>query len=220
MTSVEMMRRPSWAMEIMGRLRHHNIKIYRHSIRVGFIAQTLKSDINNTLPHNLYLAGLLHDCGKLEISAEVLDKERTSVTVDDEVLIGKHPYIGSEMVAKYDRSIADIIQGHHRWGNNTESHPLKNGSAKKSYFKIELEQMMLAVADKADVLINRTKGLNGVQVNEMSLSEFINRFQKEIDAGLIQKNHLLNALMYAWNIGARQGRILGKFAYVKDTFLA
>ena len=210
---------PPWTVEIMGKLRSHNTNTYQHSVRVGFIADALWKDLMpgkvkdsqfEIYPHELFLSGFVHDCGKLEIAASVLNKTEP-LSDEENKLIGEHPYTGAQMVAKDNITVADIIRGHHRFGKNGIEYPdydLNNDAraAKErvGYGAVEQAQIVLAIADKADVAINRIKGLHGVEVDDKSSSEFIERFQIEINAGLVKEVQLVNALQYAWNIAIDQ----------------
>ena len=212
---------PSWTVEIMGKLRNHNTNTYRHSVRTGFITYALWKDIVSgkeegnqfeIYPHELFLSGFVHDCGKLLIPAEILDKNAESkLSEKEQVLIAQHPYTGANMVTDDSVVVADIIRGHHRFGKNGIKYPdydLNNDAraAKErvGYNIVEQAQIVLAIADKADVAINRIKGLHGVEVDDKSRSEFIERFQIEINAGLVKEVQLVNALQYAWNIAIDQ----------------
>lgn len=213
---------PSWTVNIMQNLRKHDEIIYRHSVRVGFIAYTLWKDFTdmhperNLEPHlnNLFISGLVHDCGKLEIPPKILAKRENIEILSDyeKFLITRHTHAGEIMVEMYDSDIAEIIKGHHRWGNDGEEHPLNQNKNITDYSDIELAQMILAIADKADVAINRSqKGLLGVEVNEKSQTTFTARFQKETTAGLVKADFLSSALKYTWNIGTDQQNNWGEF---------
>lgn len=210
---------PSWTIDIMGKLRKHNTDTYRHSVRVGFITNALWRDLMpdkvkdsqfEIYPHELFLSGFVHDCGKLGVPASVLSKTEP-LNDEENRLIGEHPYTGAQMVAKDSEVVADIIRGHHRFGKNGIDYPnydLDKDSivAKKrvGYNIVEQAQIVLAVADKADVAINRIRGLNGVSINDESILEFILRFQKEKAVGLLEENFLIRALQYAWDMGKAQ----------------
>ena len=215
----EQMLLPLWTVEIMGKLRSHNTNIYQHSVRAGFIAYALWKDFISRrvsgeqfeiYPHELFLYGFVHDCGKLYISPEILNKTEP-LSDEENRLIGKHPYTGAQMVAKDSKVVADIIRGHHRFGKNGIEYPDYNlnddaraAKERVGYSTVEQAQIVLAIADKADVAINRINGLHGVEVDDKSRSEFIERFKKEIDEGLVEEIQLINALQYAWNIGIAQ----------------
>lgn len=218
----EQMILPPWTVDIMQRLRNHNTNTYRHSVRVGFIANALWRDLMpdkvkdsqfEIYPYELFLSGLVHDCGKLDISAEILNK-RGKLNEDEQILIEKHPYTGAQMISKDSIVVADIIRGHHRFGKNDIEYPdyerdwdTQEAKKRDGYNIVEQAQIVLAVADKADVAINRIRGLNGVLINDESTLEFILRFQKEKRAGLLEENLLIiliRALQYAWDMGKAQ----------------
>lgn len=217
---------PPWTVGIMGKLRKHNTDTYRHSVRTGFIAYALWKDIvsdkeeNNQFeiyPYELFLAGLVHDCGKLNIPAEILNR-RGKLNNDEQILLGEHPYTGAQMISKDSIVVADIIRGHHRFGKNDIEYPdyerdsdTQEAKKRDGYNIVEQAQIVLAVADKADVAINRIRGLNGVLINDESTLEFMLRFQKEKTAGLLEENLLIKALQYATKVGEHQKKYWGDF---------
>lgn len=206
---------PVWAAGLAGELREHDILTYNHSVRTGLITRGLwrmrlptAMDTGTAFvsENDMLLAGLLHDISKKEVSAAILDK-RGALTAEEADLLATHPFTSAATVAPYETKIADIIRGHHRFGKNGVIYPrYENDSDAQSamqrpgYAEVEVAQRILAIADKADVAINRVRGIQGTSV-ESEMDEMRSRFQKELREGLIREEWLYFALQLAWEMG-------------------
>lgn len=86
-----------------------------HSERVAFIARWITDRIAETTPieedevHRIYLAGLLHDIGKIGISEAVLRK-RGKLDDDEMSRIKAHPQIGASILSEI-KQMRDIVPG-------------------------------------------------------------------------------------------------------------
>ncbi|TFG39220.1 MAG: HD domain-containing protein, partial [Candidatus Aminicenantes bacterium] len=87
-----------------------------HSERVAFICRHLaeKLSFEPTRINNVYLAGLLHDVGKIGVSEAVLCKPGR-LTDDEFTQIKKHPQIGADILKsiKQMEHISRIVLSHH-----------------------------------------------------------------------------------------------------------
>ncbi len=86
-----------------------------HSERVAFIARWITDRIAEITPidedevHRIYLAGLLHDIGKIGISEAVLRK-RGKLDDDEMARIKAHPQIGASILSEI-KQMKDIVPG-------------------------------------------------------------------------------------------------------------
>lgn len=86
-----------------------------HSERVAFIARWITDRIAEVTPidedevHRIYLAGLLHDIGKIGISEAVLRK-RGKLDDDEMARIKAHPQIGASILSEI-KQMRDIVPG-------------------------------------------------------------------------------------------------------------
>ncbi len=217
---------PAWTKDIMKKLRYHNINTYRHSVRVGFIAYSLWKDLIETTHdirlrpqiNNILIAGFVHDCGKLNVSKKILDNAGQLSHVEKEI-ISWHPHMGAAMIYHHDRDIADMVRGHHRWGTKFAyiAYPpyfadpfAREEIENDNYPIVRKAQIMLAIADKADVVINRVNGLGGGGV-QPEIGKFSERFEEEINRGDVTEDMLKKALQYAVQAGEYQQKYWGDF---------
>lgn len=89
---------------------------YKHSFNVANVAQALALALHYNEPEakKFYLAGLLHDIGKLAVPDTILNKQ--SKLTDEEFLIMKqHPYYSQLILSKVEgfEEMADWIGHHH-----------------------------------------------------------------------------------------------------------
>ncbi|MBN1816628.1 MAG: HD domain-containing protein [Sedimentisphaerales bacterium] len=86
-----------------------------HSERVAFIARWIAERLAETMPiredqiHHIYLAGLLHDIGKIGIGEAVLCK-KGALTEEERNRIKAHPRIGASILADI-KQMKDIVPG-------------------------------------------------------------------------------------------------------------
>ncbi|MCE5186327.1 MAG: HD domain-containing protein [Planctomycetaceae bacterium] len=86
-----------------------------HSERVAFISRWIGERLSQTQPvsekelHHIYLAGLLHDIGKIGVSEPVLRK-RGRLTDEERAMIQAHPRIGAAILSEI-RQMDEIIPG-------------------------------------------------------------------------------------------------------------
>ncbi len=122
-----------------------------HSERVARIARRLGEELG--LPtrdlDDLYLAGLLHDIGKIGVSDQILQKIEP-LTADEFAEIKKHPVIGYELLSPV-RRLQPILPGvrHHHEAWNGRGYPDRLAGE-----DIPLMARIIAVADSFDAMIS------------------------------------------------------------------
>ncbi|MBN1126208.1 MAG: HD-GYP domain-containing protein [Sedimentisphaerales bacterium] len=86
-----------------------------HSERVAFISRWIAERLAETMPiredqiHHIYLAGLLHDIGKIGVGEAVLCK-KGALTEEERNRIKAHPRIGASILADI-KQMKDIVPG-------------------------------------------------------------------------------------------------------------
>lgn len=88
---------------------------FKHSSRVAHYAvkTATKMDLGRERIHNLFVASILHDIGKINIPEEVL-KKPDKLTDEEFELVKKHPGDGAAMLRKTAYAdLADIVEQHH-----------------------------------------------------------------------------------------------------------
>jgi HD-GYP domain-containing protein (c-di-GMP phosphodiesterase class II) len=122
-----------------------------HSERVARMAVRLGRQLE--LPENalsdLYLAGLLHDIGKIGVRDDVLRKP-DKLTPEEVAHIQEHPVIGDRLVGHIQalQHLRPGVRNHHeRW----DGHGYPDGQAGE---EIALQARVLAVADSCDAMMH------------------------------------------------------------------
>jgi HD-GYP domain-containing protein (c-di-GMP phosphodiesterase class II) len=120
-----------------------------HSERVGLLGRRLARELSLSRDdcEQIYVAGLLHDIGKIGISDQILRKEgRLSVEEFDE--IKKHPVIGFEILrglGKLSYVLPGVLHHHERVDGTGYPHGLAGE-------EIPFQARILAVADSWDAM--------------------------------------------------------------------
>jgi HD-GYP domain-containing protein (c-di-GMP phosphodiesterase class II) len=121
-----------------------------HSERVGRIATRLGQEMGlpGAIQSDLYLAGLLHDIGKIGIRDSVLVKEG-ELTEEEQTHVREHPVIGERIVSSI-RQLAHLCPGvrnhHERYDGDGYPDRLAGDA-------IPLLARVLAVADSCDAMM-------------------------------------------------------------------
>lgn len=125
-----------------------------HSERVALLTRQLAREMKlpEATVERFYMAGLLHDVGKIGVPERVLQKEG-KLTDDEFALIKKHPEIGARILGDV-KQIEDIIPGvlhhHERWDGRGYPYGLSGKG-------IPLMGRVLCLADSFDAMTsNRT----------------------------------------------------------------
>jgi HD-GYP domain-containing protein (c-di-GMP phosphodiesterase class II) len=122
-----------------------------HSERVARIAVRLGQQMRLPAPmlSDLYLAGLLHDIGKIGVRDEVLQKPGL-LTPQERAHVQEHTTLGGAMIARVPqlRHLIPLVRGHHEHFNG-KGYP--DGLAGEA---IPLLARILAVADGCDALVS------------------------------------------------------------------
>jgi HD-GYP domain-containing protein (c-di-GMP phosphodiesterase class II) len=160
---------------------------YIHAANVSvlsmFQAKTL--GISDDVLHEIGIAGLLHDTGKLFISNDILNKNGK---LDDDEFneIKKHPVLGARYLTKMDdiTRLAPVAAFEHHMNYDGSGYPALNFKKKKQHFCSQI----VAISDFFDAMRSRRpyreswdvdnifaimKKNSGTQVNPLLLDHFI-----------------------------------------------
>ena len=147
-----------------------------HSERVAFISRWIAQELakhrslDEEYIHKIYLAGLLHDIGKIGISESVLGKNG-KLTDNERNIIKSHPKIGASILSEI-KQMNEIVSGvlcHHE---RPDGNGYPEGLSDK---EIPLIGKIISLADSFDAMTSR-------RVYREAMS--INRAVKEIENGL------------------------------------
>lgn len=122
-----------------------------HSKRVSSLCEQIgiAMGLENSEIHELKMAGLMHDIGKIIIPDEILNKP-SKLTEEEWVIVKKHPETGYKILASINEfaSLASAVLEHHeRWDGNGYPQKLKRN-------EISLNARIISVADAYDSMTN------------------------------------------------------------------
>lgn len=167
-----------------------------HQRRVAELACVLAGELGCSQAQikGLYLAGLIHDLGKISIPAEILSKP-TRLTKTEFGLIKTHPQAGYDIHKDiiFPWPVADIVLQHHERGDGS-GYPqgLKNGDILK-------EARILAVADVVEAMSSHRPYRPGLGI-DAALQEIEQgrgtRYDSDVSKACLQ---LFQEKGYAWN---------------------
>jgi len=170
-----------------------------HSERVAIIAQWIaqryaeQEHLEAEQIHNIYLAGLLHDVGKIGIDESVL-KKNGRLTVQEYDCIKRHPVIGASILSEI-KQMRDIVPGvlhhHERLDGAGYPHGLKGDS-------IPLSGKIVGLADSFDAMTS-ARLYRAAMTCEQALGEIKKGLGTQFDekVGMIFLNSDINHL---WQI--------------------
>jgi putative nucleotidyltransferase with HDIG domain len=146
-------------------LKNHHPDTHTHSVRVGLLALDL--GLENGLEEDdlsvLGAAGLLHDIGKIHISARLLSK-RERLEAHEREILRDHSRLGCEILRNFHLpEVPQIVAAHHAYGNHpvpnldyyipitgAEGESLRPGDA-----RLDMMAQIVAAADMCDALLHR-----------------------------------------------------------------
>jgi len=128
-----------------------DVSTSEHSARVGELARDLALELgwSQGNAEDMYLAGKLHDVGKVAMPDSILRK-RGELTDVEWTIVRRHPLIGAELVSHIDTlaHLAPIIRGHHERYDG-DGYP--DGLCGE---EIPFGARVLAVADAIDAMVS------------------------------------------------------------------
>jgi len=180
---------------IMAPLREHDIITYRHSVNVAILsgAQAKLLPGVSDWYHEVVLAGLFHDIGKIKIPAQVLNKA-DRLTREEKIMIGRHPADGARILAQHPEIPPLAVTAayeHHMHYNGEKGYPKS-----RRCIKPRLTSQIVALADFYDAsrtpkpyrpavdlktIMERISARKGIQFHPMLVENFpkaLNGFER------------------------------------------
>ncbi len=171
------------AMLQMTSLKSHNEYTFYHSANVAILSVSLASTLTRD-PHFLSSLGsgaLLHDIGKLEVGAEIIDKPGR---LDDEEWekMRQHPLLGAQEAAKMpgvDSSVlVPILEHHMRWDGS--GYPSRSPRRKQ-----HLTSRIVALADSYDAMTSR-RSYSSARVQDQAMQLLVSSAGTSLDPALVR----------------------------------
>jgi putative nucleotidyltransferase with HDIG domain len=124
---------------------------YGHSERVGVYASKMARELGlpKELIERVYIAGLLHDVGKIGVSDAVISKP-DRLTPEEYAEITKHPEIGARILqpVAFLSDLIDCVRHHHEWYDGCE----RGYPAALRGDQIPLPSRIILVADTVEAM--------------------------------------------------------------------
>lgn len=202
-----------------------------HSARVADLGRKLARQMSlaEREVQNVFLAGLLHDIGKIGLPDELLTKPVTQMNGEEFALWRRHPTKGAQALMSLEalQEAADIVRGHHERFDG-EGYP-----AGLSGMAIPLGARILALVNDYDGLVQgtlTTKRLSDAEARQMILKARGKRYDPSVtDAFLglgadpeavkleeveLSSHELRPGMVLARNLESRDGVVLLTQDYV------
>ncbi|MDR0136253.1 HD-GYP domain-containing protein [Metabacillus idriensis] len=170
------------------KVEHKDRYTYNHSMRVQEYSIKIAKELglDKRRLENLYIASLLHDIGKINVQAEILNKP-DKLTDEEFSIIKKHPIDGAEIL-KHQKEVSEIILQHHEKLDGS-GYPFGLKSE-----EILLESKIVTVSDtydamtqdrvyrnalRADEAVRELKKWSGIHFDQEIVNTLISILQKE-----------------------------------------
>lgn len=100
----------------------NTLRLIKHSIKVALFSYNLAKqfDLSKEKCRNLFIAGLIHDIGKLKLNQKILNK-KGELSEEEYEYIKLHVKLGIQILKKYKvpESIYKIVEQHHESEDGT-----------------------------------------------------------------------------------------------------
>jgi len=153
-----------------------------HSVRVSELAMetAIAMELPRSQVDNIRAAGLLHDIGKIEISADVLGKA-AALTSEEKALMDTHSLKGAYILSSVGgvlKEVVPIVVAHHKYFIDTIE-----GSEKDTQ-KVPLGARIMAVADAFDAMVTDRPYRKGMPPWK-ALEEIVAKSGKQFDPEVV-----------------------------------
>jgi HD-GYP domain-containing protein (c-di-GMP phosphodiesterase class II) len=184
--------------------------LFSHSVNVSMLA--LIVGIEMKLPPKqlnwLFTAAMLHDCGKIFLDPEIVNKPDKDLTFVDIECLRNHPYIGKDTLEDLGISAQVYVPVylHHEWYDGSGYPTMKKGE------DIHLFARIIAVCNKYDDIIN-PKNMVINNVNEV-IEAFMLSSGFELDPKIVK---LFLDKLNPYCVGAKVKLSNGMIGTIKTT---
>ncbi len=159
-------KRESSLLQLLSPVKTYSEYTYTHATNVSVLSvlQAESLGIRDELLHEIGIAALLHDSGKLFISTELLDK-KGKLGYREFAEIQNHPLYGARYLAKMDNLtwLAPIIAFEHHMKYDGTGYPAFNVSDKRQHICSQI----VAIADFFDALRSRRPYRESWEMNKI-----------------------------------------------------
>ena len=168
---------------LLGPMKSFDQQLFVHSINVSLLtlAQARALGIQDQVLHDVGLAALFHDIGKLSLPRELLDK-REDLTEDEEEIVRLHPELGAARLcalAEVPHLAVLVAYEHHLRWDGKRSFPVPSTPRTPN-----LASQLTAISDTYDVII-AGRGLSGRADDEASLEVWQELSETYLDPFLV-----------------------------------
>src|SRR5690606_25994723 len=111
-TSMELLVKDEQTFDLLSILNSHSDHLYAHSLGVSMYSVMIAKamDWNSTAAlFKLSFGGLMHDIGKKEISPEILNKSRASLSYKERQVLETHPVRGKEIMESLKSAPSEVV---------------------------------------------------------------------------------------------------------------
>jgi HD-GYP domain-containing protein (c-di-GMP phosphodiesterase class II) len=146
----------------LDKLQQHDEETYEHSMRVGISLYRISRDsfLDSQL---MFLAGVCHDIGKIEIDNAVLRRKGKDFRPEDFEIIKEHPKSGYELLLPINRLISGVVfktHIHQEHGYPLAAKELDSVSEEDARL-IEIVSLYTAIVDCYDACTHRENSEKG-----------------------------------------------------------
>lgn len=157
--------------------KHHSARVSRLALDLG-----KQCDFNEEQLNNLEYAALLHDIGKVGVSAKILNKE-SGLTVEEYEEIKKHPIIGHRILSRIkglENASNIVLQHHERIDGKGYPFGLTGD-------QIYTEAKIISIADAFDSMVHARPYKKNPMTIDQAIEVLINNKGTQFDAELVDK---------------------------------
>lgn len=154
-------------MSLVQQLKEHDAATYQHSLRVGLLAYKAAQELNYD-ERDMLISGLLHDIGKISVSADILSK-KTSISIKEWLKLENHVEKSHKMLKDDYAFCAEVILRHRSYQQSTYPSGLPETDARTNAYA-----MLLAAVDFYDAHTHRDDASRKAKgsVQQAMLEEF------------------------------------------------
>ena len=154
---------------------------YQHSKRVAYYAKclALSNGFSEEASERVYVAGMLHDVGKIGMNESILNKS-TMLTEQEKQEASRHPVVGARIAENLNcfKDVIPAIYYHHEVYNGTGYPEGLKGD------KIPLAARILSIADAFDAMTSNRSYRIGMTVEE-AVKRMVENIGNQFDPHLV-----------------------------------